>query len=200
MVCIWIASFKSNLSLNVYGGMENALRLNWMKRKCVCMYCQPLELMAAKNHWHKPQIVWCFKDWSIDRLIDWSIYLLAKNNTPTPLDRWLPSVICQKCAEQRQLHTVTPNSYSSMFLLHCIWYGVQVLQVLSLLDSTDKSNHLSHSCDKPALERFKCQVVFVTSTAGLRLNLSLVYAATLPLLCCKMWNCLVYANGNCLAR
>lgn len=63
-----------------------------------------------------------------------------------------------------------------------------------------ESNHLSHSCDKPALERLKCQVVFITSTAGLRLNLSLVYATALLLLCWKMWNCLVYANANCLAH
>lgn len=63
-----------------------------------------------------------------------------------------------------------------------------------------ESNHLSHSCDKAAPERLKCQVVFITSTAGLSLNLSLVYATTLPLLCCKMWNCLVYANGKCLAH
>lgn len=63
-----------------------------------------------------------------------------------------------------------------------------------------ESNHLSHSCDKPALERLKCQVVFITSTAGLRLNLSLVYVTTSPLPCCKTWNCLVYANGHCLAH
>lgn len=48
-----------------------------------------------------------------------------------------------------------------------------------------ESNHLSHSCDKPALETLKCQVVFITSTAGLRLNLSLVYVTTLPLLAAK---------------
>lgn len=131
MVCIWIARFKSNLSLNVYGGMEKCFTCE-LEEKEMCLYILSTSgTRSSKKSLTEALSWWGFKD----RLIDWLIYLSFGKKL---LSRWLTSVICYKCAKQRQLHAVYLNSYSSVFLSHHIWYSMQVLQVLSLLDSTEK--------------------------------------------------------------
>lgn len=151
------------------------LHLNWKKRKCVCMYSRPLELMAAKHNW----IDLCRKDWSID----WLIFLTFGKNQHSYAFRQVVSFshfleICEttSCSIFKFVQ-FNGFFFFAPYLIQCAGPSGSLI-----VTRYRESNHLSHSCDKAALERFKCQVVFITSIARLGLNLSLVYAATLPLL------------------
>lgn len=123
---------------------------------------------------------WVFKD----QLIDWLIYLSIFWQKMTLQVAYF-SHLLQMCK------TMTTSCCISKFIQFSVSFTPYLVQHAGPSGSLfvrfhRKSNHLSHSCDKPALERLKCQVVFSTLTAGLRHNLSSVYATALPLLCCKM--------------
>lgn len=84
---------------------------------------------------------WGFQDWLFDWPVDWSADLSATNNIIkiSCFFRQVTSFyhLLEMCK------TTTTSHYSSkftqfIFLLHCTWYGVKILQVLSLLDSTEK--------------------------------------------------------------
>lgn len=78
MVCIWIASFKSNSFLDIHRGIKKCFTSE-LEEKEVCLYVP----WTFESYNAKTSLTWAL-NWlgllNIERSIDWLVYFLAKKS------------------------------------------------------------------------------------------------------------------------